>query len=152
MAAKGERKLPGDMKDFLFASTLAGIAFGNAGCAAVHALSYPIGGSYHVPHGKANYMVFEKVFRGYKDKKADLSEVESVLSGVLGCPVEKAWTELFVLIGKIYDNQTLGTLGADESKCAEMSKTVIETQQRLLTNNPIQLSEKEICGIYCSCL
>ena len=33
---------------FLVASNYAGIAFGNAGCAAVHALSYPLGATYHV--------------------------------------------------------------------------------------------------------
>ena len=42
------------MGDFLLASTYAGIAFGTAGCAAVHALSYPLGGVFHVPHGEAN--------------------------------------------------------------------------------------------------
>ena len=31
------------LNDFLMASNYAGIAFGNAGCAAVHALSYPLG-------------------------------------------------------------------------------------------------------------
>jgi 4-hydroxybutyrate dehydrogenase len=152
MAEKGERKLPENMEDFLFASTLAGIAFGNAGCAAVHALSYPIGGGYHVPHGKANYMVFEKVFQAYKSKKADVSEVEKVLSGIFGCPVEKVWTALFELISKIYDNQTLSKLGADAAKCAEMSEIVIKTQQRLLNNNPIPLSVEDICEIYRSCL
>ena len=39
------------LKDFALASNYAGIAFGNAGCGAVHALSYSIGGAFHVPHG-----------------------------------------------------------------------------------------------------
>jgi alcohol dehydrogenase class IV len=38
-------------------SMMGGIAFGNAGVGAVHALSYPIGGMFHVPHGVANTMV-----------------------------------------------------------------------------------------------
>lgn len=41
------------MKDFLMAANYAGIAFGNAGCAAVHALSYPLGAKYHVAHGES---------------------------------------------------------------------------------------------------
>jgi len=43
------------LKDFMIASNYAGIAFGNAGVGAVHALSYSIGGAFHVPHGEANY-------------------------------------------------------------------------------------------------
>ena len=38
-------------------SLLGGIAFGNAGVGAVHALSYPIGGMFHVPHGVANTLM-----------------------------------------------------------------------------------------------
>ena len=38
-------------------SLLGGIAFGNAGVGAVHALSYPIGGTFHVPHGVANTLM-----------------------------------------------------------------------------------------------
>ena len=40
------------LKEFVLASNYAGIAFGNAGCGAVHALSYSIGGAFHVPHGE----------------------------------------------------------------------------------------------------
>ncbi|MBR2881023.1 MAG: iron-containing alcohol dehydrogenase, partial [Prevotella sp.] len=42
------------LKDFAIASNYAGIAFGNAGCGAVHALSYAHGGAFHIPHGEAN--------------------------------------------------------------------------------------------------
>lgn len=43
---------------FLRAATNAGIAFGNAGCGPVHALSFAIGGKYHVPHGESCYQYF----------------------------------------------------------------------------------------------
>ncbi len=49
------------LDQFLRASNYAGIAFGNAGCAAVHALSYPLGAAYHVAHGEANYAMFTGV-------------------------------------------------------------------------------------------
>jgi len=41
----------------LLGSMLAGMAFANAPCAAVHALAYPIGAKFHVPHGLSNSLV-----------------------------------------------------------------------------------------------
>ena len=37
--------------DMLIGAMIAGQAFSNAPCAAVHALAYPLGGFFHVPHG-----------------------------------------------------------------------------------------------------
>ena len=55
IAADGpEARMP-LLEDFLMASLYAGIAFGNAGCAAVHAMSYPLGATFHVAHGESNY-------------------------------------------------------------------------------------------------
>lgn len=148
--AKGT--LPEDMEPYLTASTMAGIAFGNAGCAAVHALSYPIGGIYHVPHGKANYLVFEAVFKGYQKLGADISILEKVYAEVLDCKLADVWKTLFGLLDKVLDRAPLRELGIDQKQCAEMADSVIKNQQRLLANNPVQLSQKDIEEIYLSCL
>jgi alcohol dehydrogenase class IV len=42
-------------------SLLAGMAFGMAGTAAVHALAYPLGGEFHFPHGAANVFMLRSV-------------------------------------------------------------------------------------------
>ena len=47
----------------LLGSMLAGQAFANSPVAAVHALAYPIGGSFHVPHGLSNALVLPHVLR-----------------------------------------------------------------------------------------
>jgi YbgC/YbaW family acyl-CoA thioester hydrolase len=47
----------------LFGSMLAGMAFANSPVAAVHALAYPIGGTFHVPHGLSNALVLPHVLR-----------------------------------------------------------------------------------------
>ena len=47
----------------LLGSMLAGMAFANAPVAAVHALAYPVGGLFHVPHGLSNAMVLPHVVR-----------------------------------------------------------------------------------------
>jgi alcohol dehydrogenase class IV len=45
----------------LLGSMLAGQAFANSPVAAVHALAYPIGGTFHVPHGLSNALVLPHV-------------------------------------------------------------------------------------------
>ena len=47
----------------LLGSMLAGQAFANAPVAAVHALAYPLGGNYHIPHGLTNALVLPHVLR-----------------------------------------------------------------------------------------
>lgn len=152
MKAEGEAKLPTDMEDFLIASTMAGVAFGNAGCAAVHALAYPIGGNYHVPHGKANHMVFEGVFTMYKELGADLTPAEEVLAEIFNCSKEDAFKQMFELLDFVLKREPLGSLGVDEEKADEMAASVIQNQQRLLANNPISLSQEQIKTIYQRCI
>ncbi|MEJ7804806.1 MAG: iron-containing alcohol dehydrogenase, partial [Telluria sp.] len=47
----------------LLGAYFAGQAFSNAPVAAVHALAYPIGGIFHVPHGLSNSLVLPHVLR-----------------------------------------------------------------------------------------
>ena len=144
--------LPEDISDFLAASTMAGAAFSNAGCAAVHALSYPIGAIYHVPHGKANYLMFSSVFTAYKEKGADLSVLEEVIASALDCSMTDVWNKLFELVDNVLPREPLSALGIDENNCLEMAASVIQNQQRLLINNPTPLTEIEISEIYKRCL
>lgn len=152
IAETGAQKLPEKMDDFLSASTMAGIAFGNAGCAAVHALSYPIGGGYHVPHGNANYMVFEEVFAEYRTLDADLSPLEELLTGILGCDRPQVWDNLFALLDRILTRQPLKELGVTEEICSKMAASVIQNQQRLLVNNPVPLTQEQVQAIYMRCM
>lgn len=47
----------------LIGSMLAGQAFVNSPVVAVHALAYPVGGTFHVPHGLSNALVLPHVLR-----------------------------------------------------------------------------------------
>jgi alcohol dehydrogenase class IV len=55
---------PGDVAAraaMLLASHLAGVAFANAPVAGVHALAYPLGGHFHIPHGVSNALMLTHV-------------------------------------------------------------------------------------------
>src|SRR5699024_5133577 len=53
-----------------------GVAITGSGTTAVHALSYPLGGKYHIPHGVSNAILFETVMKFNKDACADeLAEI-----------------------------------------------------------------------------
>ena len=57
---------PGAMdakKAMLIASFYAGVAITASGTTAVHALSYPLGGKYHIPHGVSNAMMLAPVMK-----------------------------------------------------------------------------------------
>jgi len=47
----------------LLGACMAGQAFANAPVAAVHALAYPLGGRFHIPHGLSNSLVLPEVMR-----------------------------------------------------------------------------------------
>lgn len=151
IVAKGPDSRKEIIGDFLTASNYAGIAFGNTGVGAVHAMSYPLGGSYHVPHGEANYEMLTKVFSVYNKKNptGKISSLNAVLADALGVPNDD----------KIYDNleKTLSTLivrkplrefGMKPEECESFADSVIEKQQRLLVNNYVELTRDEIAQMY----
>ena len=66
----------------LLAAYYAGVAITCSGTTAVHALSYPLGGKYHIPHGVANAMMLMPVMRFNKDAcQAELARVYDALGG-----------------------------------------------------------------------
>lgn len=134
----------------LTAANMAGVAFGNVGVGAVHALSYPLGGVYHVPHGEANYQFFSEVFKTYRNKDASglLLELEHHLAQRLGSGLPEVYEALDALLGKLIARKSLREYGMREEECHTFALGVIEKQQRLLRNNWVDLSLSEIEAIY----
>jgi alcohol dehydrogenase class IV len=60
-AAVLDGKDPTVRENMLLGSLFAGMAFANAPVGAVHALAYPLGGHYHLPHGLSNSLVLVPV-------------------------------------------------------------------------------------------
>ncbi len=144
-----EARLP-LLGSFLTASNYAGIAFGTAGCAAVHALSYPLGGKYHVPHGESNYAVFTGVMKNYIEIKDDgeISVMMDFLSSLLGCPKGGAWETLETLLDKILAKKPLREYGVKEDELDEFADSVMQRQQRLMANNFVPLDRGRVLKIY----
>ncbi len=140
-------------KDFLIASNYAGIAFGNAGCAAVHALSYSIGGAFHVPHGEANYQFFTAVMKKYAAKAPDgkIRQLTELLAGVLGADASDAgavYESLDTFLGKLIAKKPLREYGMTEAQIDEFTVSTVENQQRLLVNNYVFLEDEELRSIF----
>ena len=63
-------------RSMLLASFFAGIAITSSGTTAVHALSYPLGGKYHIAHGVSNAILLTPVMKFNKTACVDkLAEV-----------------------------------------------------------------------------
>jgi len=151
IVAKGEEERFNHLKEFVLASNYAGIAFGNAGCAAVHALSYSIGGAFHVAHGEANYQFFTEVFKMYtrKNPTGKIVQATKIFADVLGVdPNGDVYGELEKFLNKLIVKKPLREYGMVESQIDEFTESTIANQQRLLGNNYVFLEKEEIREIF----
>lgn len=148
--AKGldTRHLQGEK--LLIASTYAGIAFGNAGVGAVHGLSYPLGGTYHVPHGEANYLFFVAVFQAYEAQRNDgvFAELTSYIAGMLQTRPEEAWPTLDALLGRLIPRKPLMAYQVTLEDVANFTDCVVTQQQRLINNSYVKLDRDTVEKIY----
>lgn len=147
---EGQGVWQADAADYLIASNYAGIAFNNAGVAAVHAMSYPLGGTYHIAHGEANHLMFTEVFKTYHAKQpvGRINELESMLAGILGCPEARVWDELESLLDAVLHKKRLREYHIDDKDFPAIADGVIAQQQRLLVNNYVPLTAEDMLKIY----
>ena len=138
------------LDQFLMASNYAGIAFGNAGCAAVHAMSYPLGATYHVAHGEANYAMFTGVMKNYMEIKTDgeIAVLNKFIADIMGCDTAAVYEELEKLLNIMIQKKPLHEYGMKEREILEFTDSVIENQQRLLGNNFVELDRDRMIKIY----
>uniref|UniRef100_A0A914YL31 Alcohol dehydrogenase iron-type/glycerol dehydrogenase GldA domain-containing protein n=2 Tax=cellular organisms TaxID=131567 RepID=A0A914YL31_9BILA len=139
-------------QDILLGATLAGQAFANAPVGAVHALAYPIGGIFHVPHGLSNSLVLPHVLRFNASAAAPLyAELAEVLiPGIQGDEASK--TEAFINFMEQIAIDTgierqLREVGIKESDLRRMAQEAMK-QTRLLGNNPRDVTEDDAFAIY----
>lgn len=139
--------------DMLLGSMLAGQAFANSPVAAVHALAYPLGGHFHIPHGLSNALVLPHVLRFntvtahevYVDLAPHAFPALGALQGHARVAAFcDALAQLSVDCGL---PQRLRDLGITEEWLPKLAKDAMN-QTRLLVNNPRLLTEDDALAIY----
>lgn len=142
------------LEDFLIASTYAGIAFGQAGCGAVHAMSYPLSGKYHVAHGEANYALLTSVLKKYAKKECSekYDETVNVLKYSLGCEFGEVAEKLDELLSAVLEKKPMSAYGTTIEDVEVFADSVLEYQQVIMSHNPTLLSKQDVIDIYIDCL
>ncbi len=136
----------------LFGAMLAGQAFANAPVAAVHALAYPLGGHYHISHGLSNSLVLPHVLHfnlpAAYPLYAQLANVINPYARAKPMTLAEYFIDaLQTVIHAIKLPSRLRQVNVPESDLPMLAKDAM-LQQRLLINNPRELSEADALAIY----
>jgi alcohol dehydrogenase len=124
------------------ASLLGGLCLCPVGAAAVHALAYPLGGRFHVPHGVANSLLLPHVMR-FNAPVAESRHRE--LAQAMGA--EDAVAAVVELSRAVGTSRQMREFGVEERHLPEMASAAVQVQ-RLLKNNPRELTERDALTIY----
>ncbi len=141
-------------QDMLLGAMMAGQAFANSPVAAVHALAYPLGGHFHIPHGLSNSLVLPHVMRFNIETTAELY---SQLAPIIFPEVEFTGsiiniTTLFIehiesLIKELGLPTRLSEMDISEDFLPILAKDAMK-QMRLLINNPKEVTQEDALNIY----
>jgi alcohol dehydrogenase class IV len=140
----------------LLGAFLAGQAFSNSPVAAVHALAYPIGGIFHVPHGLSNSLVLPHVLRFNLPVAAELyAELARIVAPHVEGSTEARAEALIVAMHQIATitgiPTTLQQVGIAESDLDRLADDAM-LQTRLLGNNPREVTRDDARAIYAAAL
>ncbi len=136
----------------LYGSMLAGMAFANAPVAAVHALAYPVGARFHVPHGLSNSLVLPQVVR-FNAPHAE--QHYSELAEILTPHAKGGTTERTRVLVEMLSNlpvelglpTRLRDVGIAEKDLKGLADDAMN-QTRLLINNPREVLHADALAIY----
>lgn len=137
----------------LLGSLFAGMAFANAPVAAVHALAYPLGGHYHLPHGLSNSLMLGPVLEfnlsAAQARYAVLGRaLLPELAGVADDVAARRFVEAIrALVSAMPYAQTLREAGVKESDLPMLAHDAMAVQ-RLLVNNPRDVAYDDALALY----
>ena len=137
----------------LLASHLAGVAFANAPVAGVHALAYPLGGHFHVPHGVSNALMLTHVLghnmAAAMPLYAELGALLDPSAATLGRQgqAQALVTHLDRLADAAGVPRRLSALGIGAEHLDLLAAEAMK-QERLLINNPCPIGEGDARRLY----
>lgn len=146
----------GDMEareNMLLAAFYGGVAITASSTVAVHALSYPLGGSYRIPHGISNAILLPFVMRYNMDA---IEECVPTIAKAMGITAEgltvkqlgeRIVDEIFALCHDVGIPDSLHSFGVPEEDLEFLTVSASEVH-RLLDQNPKTMSLEDIRGIY----
>ncbi len=132
---------------------IAGIAFGNSSVTAVHALAYPLGSRFHVPHGVANGLLLPYVMECNLSANLPKFAVIAKMLGVettelpLQEAAEKGVRAAEALAADIGIPTHLRDLGVPKEALEEMAVATMDIN-RILVNNPKPLTLDDVRRIW----
>lgn len=138
--------------NMLLGSMLAGMAFANAPVAAVHALAYPVGARFHVPHGLSNSLVLPQVIRfNASSAEQHYGELATILTpNAKGNSADrtKALVEMLSALPVDLGLPTrLRDVGIGHNDLGMLADDAMK-QTRLLINNPREVVHADALAIY----
>ncbi|MEL7202248.1 MAG: iron-containing alcohol dehydrogenase [Pseudomonadota bacterium] len=137
----------------LLGSCLAGMAFANAPVAAVHALAYPIGARFHVPHGVSNALVLPAVLKFNLPEAGPLyAELAPLICTQEQLRAASSPQAAFVATLERYCDEMavprrLRDVGIVDNDIDQLADDAME-QTRLLVNNPRPVTRRDVVEIY----
>jgi alcohol dehydrogenase class IV len=137
----------------LLGAHLAGIAFSNAPVGGIHALAYPLGGLFHLPHGLTNALMLRPVLEHNAEAARELyAELCPILEPALESSGSQAQAKGFIdaVCGLAADTGVrlrLRDHGIVESDIPTLASEAMK-QTRLLVNNPCPIEEADAKRLY----
>lgn len=139
--------------DMLLGSMLAGQAFANSPVAAVHALAYPLGGHFHIPHGLSNALVLPHVLR-FNAVTAHGLYVEPAVHAFPALASLEGQARVSALCDALAQLSVdsglphrLRDVGISKDWIPRLARDAMN-QTRLLVNNPRPITEEDALSIY----
>jgi len=138
--------------NMLLASFYGGLCIASSSTTAVHALSYPLGGAYRIPHGVANAILLAPIMEFNRDAVVERLIQAAIRIGISPKLGDSDLSIAFVrtvkeLVQSLKIPSRLSEFGIKKENIPELTEQALKVS-RLLSNNPKPMSYEDIKSIY----